>query len=269
MTAQPPKQTSNGEKVVVPGLGVGAPYLSRLSARSALYTELHQLLDAEDRARSPAEYRKCVVDENCLAKPSTAARVKHWQELKSRYRLDAEDPLFAAFWAEWARCSSEAERSLTAYVLLALNDRLVADLGTEWLYPLLRRAPTELRLADVLAFIQRAFRAHPEARAWSEETRVAVAQKYMASIRDFGLARGTVRKTSIRPALYGSPVRLLVRALGLAGVAPLDLVRAPAFKLLCLDTNEVIDALGEMNRVGALRFRMQGDVVELDVRGRA
>ena len=30
---------------------------------------------------------------------------------------------------------------------------------------------------------------------------------------------------------------------------------------------EVIDALGEMNRVGALRFRMQGDVVELDVRG--
>jgi len=29
----------------------------------------------------------------------------------------------------------------------------------------------------------------------------------------------------------------------------------------------VIDALGEMNRVGALRFRMQGDVVELDVRG--
>ena len=223
----------------------------------------------EDRALSPTEYRKRVVDENRLAKASTAARVKHWQELKSRYRLDAENPLFAAFWAEWTRCSSEAERSLTAYVLFALNDRLVADLGIEWLYPLLRRAPAEVRLADVIAFIQRAFRAHPEARAWSEETRLAVAQKYMASIRDFGLARGTVRKTSIRPALYGSPVRLLVRALRLAGVAPLDLVRAPAFKLLCLDTTEVIDALGEMNRVGALRFRMQGDVVELDVRGGA
>jgi hypothetical protein len=43
-------------------------------------------------------------------------------------------------------------------------------------------------------------------------------------------------------------------------------VHAPAFKLLCLDTTEVIDALSEMNRVGALRFRMQGDVVEFDVR---
>ncbi len=207
------------------------------------------------------------MEENRLAKPSKAAREKLWKELKARYRLDAEDPLFAAFWAEWTRCTSEPERSLTAYVFFALNDRLVTDLGLELLYPLLRRAPAELRLADVLAFIERAYRAHPEARAWSDETRTAVAQKYTASIRDFGLARGTIRKTSIRPALYGAPVRLIVRALRLAGVAPLDIVQSPAFKLLCLDTTEVIDALSEMNRVGALRFRMQGDVVELDVRG--
>jgi len=267
MTALPSQLKSNGLRATVAGLDAGAPYSSRLSARSALYTELHQLLDAEDRALTSAEYRLRVVDENRLAKPSMAARAKLWKELKARYRLDAEDPLFAAFWAEWQRCGSEAERSLTAYVFFALNDRLVADLGTEWLYPLLRRAPADVRLADVVAFIERAFRVHPEARAWSEQTRLAVAQKYTASIRDFGLARGTVRKTSIRPALYGAPVRLIVRALRLAGVAPLDLVQASAFKLLCLETTEVIDALGEMNRVGALRFRMQGDVVELDVRG--
>jgi len=266
MTARPPQPKTNGVHATVAGLDSGASYSSRLSARSALYTEFHQLLDAEDHALSSAEYRWRVVDDNRLAKPSMAARAKLWKELKARYRLDAEDPLFAAFWAEWQRCTSEAERSLTAYVFFALNDRLVADLGTNWLYPLLRRAPADVRLADVVAFIERAFRAHPEARAWSEETRLAVAQKYTASIRDFGLARGTVRKTSIRPALYGAPVRLLVRALRLAGVAPFDIVQAPAFKLLCLDTTEVIDALGEMNRVGALRFRMQGDVVELDVR---
>jgi hypothetical protein len=266
MIVRPPEAKPNRLKPPVAGLDSNAPYSSRLSARSALYTELHQLLDAEDRALTSAEYRSRVVDENRLAKPSTAARAKLWKELKARYRLDAEDPLFAAFWTEWQRCGSEAERSLTAYVFFALNDRLVADLGIDWLYPLLRRAPAEIRLADVIAFIERAFRMHPEAEAWSAETRLAVAQKYTASIRDFGLAHGAVRKTSIRPALYGAPVRLLVRALRLANVAPLDLVQAPAFKLLCLDTTEVIGALGEMNRTGALRFRMQGDVVELDVR---
>jgi Putative inner membrane protein (DUF1819) len=266
MTARRPQSRSNAYTAVVPGLDSAAPYSSRLSARSALFSDLHQLLNGDLEALSSAEYRRRVVVENRLAKPSKAAREKLWKELKGRYRLDAEDPLFAAFWAEWQRCTSEPERSLTAYVFFALNDRLVTDLGIELLYPLLRRAPADIRLADVLAFIQRAYGSHPEARAWSNETRVAVAQKYTTSIRDFGLARGTIRKTSIRPALYGPPVRFIVRALRLAGVAPLDIVQAPAFKLLCLDTTEVIDALGEMNRIGVLRFRMQGDVVELDVR---
>ena len=148
MTGRLPKETSNGKMAPVPGLSAAAPYSSRLSARSGLYTELHQLLDAEHFALSSSDYRKRVVDENRLAKPSSAARAKLSKELKARYRLDADDPLFAAFWAEWKRCDSEAERGLTAYVLFALNDRLVTDLGTEWLYPLLRRAPAEIRVAE-------------------------------------------------------------------------------------------------------------------------
>ena len=43
-------------------------------------------------------------------------------------------------------------------------------------------------------------------------------------------------------------------------------MRCRVFRLLALDESEVIDALGELNRLGALRFRIQGDIVELDVR---
>jgi hypothetical protein len=250
---------------LVPGLDPDARYYSRLSARSALYTELHLLLDPQSVALPAAAYRARVIDENQLSQPSVSARKKLWKELKARYRLDASDLLFAAFWAEWRRCSSAPERALTAYVFFALNDRLVTDLGTEWLFPLLRRAPVAMRLADLQAFIQRAEEAHPELRAWSEKTRQAVAQKYLASVRDFGLARGAARKTTLRPALYGAPVRLLISALRLARVPSMALVRAPVFRLLALDTAEVIDALGELNRVGALQFRMQGDVVELSI----
>jgi len=254
------------EALAVPGLDPAAPYFSRLSARSAMYTELHQLLDASTGRLPSTQYRALVLDENVLGRSSSAARSKLWKELKGRYRLDGDDPLFAAFLSEWGRSESDSERGLTAYVLLALNDRFVADIGIEWLFPLLRRAPAEIRVADILAFISRAEPAHPEVGSWSEKTRLAVAQKYAASIRDFGLAKGTTRKSTIRPALYGSPVRLLVRALRLAGIGPLEIVRSRAFRLLALDESEVIDALGELNRLGALRFRMQGDVVELDVR---
>ena len=120
---------------------------------------------------------------------------------------------------------------------------------------------------DVLGFITASAAAHPEVRAWSDNTATAIARKYSASIRDFGLARGTVRKTTVRPALYGAPTRLLIRALRLVDTQDFDIVRAPIFKLIGLDGAEVIDALGELNRQGALRFRMQGDIVELELGG--
>ena len=249
----------------VRALEPNAPYSSRLSARSALYADLHVLLDAKCEPPSAAAYRSLVVDDNCVSRRSAAARRKIWKELKARYILDTGHPLFAAFLQEWSRCRTEPERGLTAYMLLALHDRLVAELGTRWLFPLLRRAPAELRVADVLGFLERAARRRSEVAAWSEQTRNAVAKKYAASVRDFGLARGTVKKVTVRPALYGAPVRLLVRALRLAGVGPLDLVHAPIFRLLALEEREVIEALGELNRRDALRFRMQADVIELDV----
>lgn len=248
----------------IPGLADAASYSSRLSARSALYTELRLLLDNLDDALPSKGYRSLVIAENCLARGSVSARRKLWEELHARYRLDSADPLFAVFWQEWRCSKSEPERSLTAYILFALNDRLVTDLGTEWLFPLLRRAPADLRVGDVLAYLGRA-RQHPEVGNWSEKTTVAVAQKYCASIRDFGLANGIVRKLTVRPALYGSPVRLLVRALRLVGVPQFELVQSRIFRLLGVDTTEVIDALGELSRMGELRFRMQGDVVELSL----
>ncbi|MBK8058265.1 MAG: DUF1819 family protein [Gemmatimonadetes bacterium] len=258
---------SAGSGATIPGLDRNARYSSRLSARSALYSDFHQLMASEDRPLASAEYRRRVVDENRLAKRSVAAREKLWSELKARYLLDAGEPLFAEFWSEWRRCDSDMERSLTAYVLFALNDRLVSDLGTEYLFPLLRRAPAEIRLVDVEAFIHRRIREHPASREWTDNTRLAVAQKYLASIRDFGLARGTMKKLSLRPALYAAPVRLVVRALRIAGVPELEILGAHAFRLLCIAETEVIEALSELHRGGTLLFRVQGDVVELDVGG--
>src|ERR1022692_2873412 len=235
------------EGQVATALASRARYSSRLSARSALYTDLQILLDDRAEPLSLDEYRRQVIDQNCLARSSTSARRKLWEELRKRYLLDRERPLFLAFWQEWHRCRSEPERGLTAYIFLARNDRLVADLGLNWLFSYLRKAPAELRVDDVRNFIKRAAETdHPEIQAWTEDTRLHVAQHYMASIRDFGLARGKVRKTSVRPALYGAPIRLLIRALRLARTGDFEIVTAPVFRLLALDGTEVIDALGEL-----------------------
>ena len=217
-----------GERLVVPALDPRAPYSSRLSARSALFTDLQLLLDDRLEPLQSEEYRKLVLEENCLNRSSSAARKKLWSELRKRYLLDRRLPVFEAFWIEWHRSTTDLERGLTAYVLLALNDRLVAELGMNWLHSYLRRAPVELRVEEVRNFIRRAAATdHPEVRNWTDDTQLHVAQHYMASIRDFGLARGTSKKFSQRPALYAPPVRLLVRVLRLASVKDLEIVDLP------------------------------------------
>lgn len=257
---------SNGQNLVV-SLNPKAPYFSRLSAQSALYTDFRILLDAASQPMKSNDFRELVVERNVLSRPSTSSRKKSWKELKPRYLLDAEHPLFAAFWTEWIRCESEAEKAQTAYCLFALNDRLVTDVGLELLFPLLRRAPAPIRVEDVLSFINLTKTSHPETASWTDNTKRAVARKYTASVRDFGLAKGTINKTTVRPALYGAPVRLLIHALRIAGRNDIEIVQASIFRLLALDSNEVIGALSELNRQDELRFRMQGDIVELDIGG--
>lgn len=259
---------SNNHKSLIPALDPVAKYYSRLSARSALYTDLGLLLDGTPEPKKSSDYHALIIRKNKLARTSTSARKKIWKELKSRYLLDQNHPLFAAFWIEWIRCESEPERGQTAYILFALNDRLVADLGMKWLFSHIRRAPSEIRVQDVLNFIDRSKDEHPEVSKWSEETVKSVARHYMASIRDFGLAKGKVRKFTVRPALYASPIRLLITALQLSGVKPLYQIRSDIFRLAGLKGVEIIEALGELNRKGALRFKMQGDVVELDLKAR-
>jgi hypothetical protein len=256
---------SDRTKCPIPALDQGTKYYSRLSARSALYKDLCLLLDDLREPLQAKQYRELVLEENRLVRSSISARKKLWKELRSRYILDSDHAVFMAFWKEWLLCRGEAERAMTAYGIFALNDRLVSDLGQEWLFPNIRRAPHEIRVEEVLHFIDHKAKLHPEISGWSPETKKRVVQHYLASIRDFGLAQGKVKKTTLRPALYASPVRLLIRALHIAGVKPLDLVQSRLFRLLGLDGPDVMDALGELNRRGDIRFKIQADVIELDV----
>lgn len=259
---------ANNRASLIPGLNPQAKYYSRLSARSALYTEFRLLQEGLGEPLSSAKYRDSVISGNKLFRSSSSARKKVWTELHSRYILEGNHPLYLAFWSEWIRCQSEPERALTAYVLLALNDRLVTELGTDWLFPHLKRGSSEIRVEEVRAFIENRAGSHPEVKGWSEETLKRVVRHYMASIRDFGLAKGKTKKITVAPALYAAPVRLLIRALRISGKKPTELIHDPVFRLIAVDRSETADALGELNRRGELRFKMQADVIELELRAK-
>lgn len=243
------------------------PFLSRLSACSALYGDFCSLLNAGASAESSGDYRALILQDNCLAKRTSRSKTKAWKELKARYLLDPGTALFRDFLEEWQRCTSDQERALTAYCLLALNDCLVADLGINYLFPRIRTAPTEVRQDDIIAYLHASEAKHPELKEWTRNTTIAVVQKYAASIRDFGLAEGVYKKVTVRPALNASPVRLLIRALRASRCGDLQITRSPWFRLIGLDSHEVVGVFSELSRQGKLGFRMQADVVELDLEG--
>ena len=217
---------------------------------------------------SRAEYRRRVIEENVLTRKSTAAREKAWKELAARYGIDGGALLFRSYLDEYRRAPSERDRALTSYLLFGLQDRLVCDLGTDWLYEYLRAAPAELRTVDVLAFLSSRESSHPEIKGWSPSSRENIASHYLSALKEFGLARGAQRKMSVRPSPGPASIRFLLRALLLAGASNRAAVQSPLFRLLGLSLDETVELLFRLNADGSLCCRIQGDVVELDLGGR-
>lgn len=204
------------------------------------------------------------MDGNILARTTTSARTKLYTELKGRYLLDPNNPLFLSFLEEWAKVSTPEEKNLLVFTLLALNDRTVMLTSCEWLFPHLRNADSELRVTDLEIFLASLGKtSHPEIAKWTESTLKSVAQHYLATVRDCGLASGTMKKRADRPALYAAPVRLLLRALEIARVPLAKMVAHEGFKILGIQPGEVVGALFELNRHGEIKFRQQADVIEL------
>jgi hypothetical protein len=255
----------NRERVNIGALDRGGRMLARISSRSALANDFLMLMDRVP-GFAPADFRNSVLKENSLTRGSHSARLKLFKELKGRYLLDDGSPLFAAFLGEWQTHSDSQERQLLAYTLFTLNDRTVYVTSRDWLFPRLQQASSELRIGDLMVFFQSIGRKdHPEVAEWTPITLTRVAQHYLASVRDFGLANGGIRKVAVRPSLRPAAFRLVVRALTLAGVPSAQIIQHEAFKILGIATTGVLDALAELNRHGALRFRMQADVIELSL----
>lgn len=252
-------------KPSIPGLELPGRCLARLSSRSGLLTDFRRVLE-NGGSENPGEIRQLIMDGNLLARATTSARSKVYTELKGRYLLDPANLLFATFLDEWRKVANPEEKNLLMFTLLALNDRTVMVTSCEWLFHHLRKADSELRVSDLEIFFAHLGKSsHPEIAQWTESTLKRVAQHYLATVRDCGLALGAIKKRAHRPALYAAPVRLLLRALQNSRVSLPEIVAHESFKILGIAPSEVVGALSELNRHGAIQFRQQADVIELTV----
>jgi len=254
---------SHGQgRIIIPGLDPATPYYSRLSvcAVCALHGSfICFLTDGKPRSRP----RNTAPWFHSAQLPGPRFGLGQKEIYGKKSKPDTALILtthFCCLLARMASCQSESERGLPPISCFALNDHLVTDLGTEWLFPLLWPShQSEIRVQMYWHSFQRAESSIPEVRSWSPETRHAVSQKYTQASVTSGLARGRfARRRSVR-SLYGAPVAFLIRALRLAGVASArSRARACNSGFSPSKPAEIIDALGELNRLGGLRSVCKG-----------
>jgi hypothetical protein len=237
------------------------PITARLAGAGSLRQELEALLAAAPLEAAPGTYRGLLLQENAAGKRSTTARMWVWKRLKLRYLLDPNVPEFRAFAAGMRATSSAAERGLLCLLMFARTDRLFREVALECVSPHLAREGTLIEAGAILAAVES--RAAASDLQWSAATLARARSHLLAALKDFGVLRGSATKRTLRPRPGSLTVLFGAWLARLEGLTDHQLLQARWFRLLGLETDQVVDLLYGATRDGTLSFRQQADVVEL------
>jgi hypothetical protein len=151
------------------------------------------------------------------------------------------------------------------YLHYARRDRLTFDFITERLWNSWRSRHLVVRRDDVLDFLsERRDRAARVAR-WRESSRKKLAGSVLSALRDFGLLRGTQRKTLQRPVVAPEVTLHLVRLLQAEGLRGRAVLEATDWRLFLWEAHDTAFALAQLAQQGHIRFERSGRTVILEV----
>lgn len=101
------------------------------TARTMMFEELSSLLNhTSGEAGSTEDFRKAIVEDNCLGKPSGKSRELTFSHLRALYSLDPHTPIFRALLYFWQR--EEEGRPLLALLCAVARDPLLRK-SFEWI----------------------------------------------------------------------------------------------------------------------------------------
>jgi hypothetical protein len=223
-------------------------------ARTMMLDELSALLDYVKNANaSIGEYRKAVVDQNCLAKRSLSNRIRSFQHLKNLYSLDPTIAIFRALRFFW---SQDAQ----GRPLLALLCAYVRD-------PILRlTSGYALKLPAGETVSREAVEKYFEANAptnYTPITLTSLAQRVISTWTKAGIFSGHIVKKKSRPIVTVGSLAYALFLSYLVGERGQYLFKNEYIKLLACSYDQAINFTTQAAGKGWLIFRMVGEVVEV------
>lgn len=236
---------------------------SSIAHHGAYIWETKRVLETYIETESYSAVEEAVLEENLLRKSSESYRKGILGEIARRYELDkngyAETPLVRVF----ERPVAESLQEWVLYYEFS-QEPVVRLITSEFLYPSFHSGVLALQKEDVVEFIDESEDDFPVIESWSDNTRLRVAEHYLAAMKNFGLLEGSQQKEF--KYIY-PPNELIVYVLyslfeqdvTTAGAV----VEHPDWKLLLMTPEEVRDRLQEISPTH-VTYEKRGSVERLE-----
>jgi hypothetical protein len=236
-------------------------YSSKIIKAGALLADTKTLLSQWDPSRSVAANLARIRQENALGKASRS-RVEDIQAIfRQRYLADEDVAKAVVVLVRGRLAAAVLDRIL--YFHAALADPLLHDVVVDWLVPLQAQGISDIDVDEAQRLLAGWVAEGRTTGAWSERTTRRVAQGLLATLRDFGVLCGAIRKRiapAYIPVTAFAYVMFHLKRCQPSGAKLLD---HPDWRLFFLPREGVERFLFEAHQRGLLEYHAAGSVIRL------
>jgi hypothetical protein len=241
----------------------GRQLTSKIIKGGALIEDARRVAEAWDDSLTVPDNLRHIRDSNLLAKRS---RVRA-QEVVAYVivpRFVAPGPHVVA--ALRRLLGNHDAFTAACYYEAAREDALLAAFAEDAVWPWSQQGKTGVQVDDAVTWLTSVDRQHQP--AWSPALRARIARGLLATLRDFRVLRGAVRKEIATPDLDPVGFAYVAWREHEQGASSRGLVSSPVWHRWLLDDSSVFNHFEELARLGVLRFAAAGSAVRIDWRVR-
>jgi hypothetical protein len=244
------------------------PISARNTSKGAILRETQAVFQALGQGLPLTDIRNACLQGTILRQRARATRQHIWNSVNWRY--------FAWNPPQWVlrdleTAANDWPSSSTfpnlAYIHYARRDRLTFEFVTVRLWDQAGTGISRISREDVLDFLAAKEEEEPHIRRWRESTRKKLARNLLSALRDFGVLSGSQKKLLSRPSVPLEVACHLCRLLYWEGLRGRRLLEAPDWRLFFWHFPDTAHALGQLARMGKVRFEQAGRTIVLEVPG--
>lgn len=234
-----------------------------IGRHGAYLWETKRVLETYVETHSYEAVREAVLEDNLLRKGSERYREDILSEIVRRYNIDkdgyTETPLLRAF----NRPISESVRDWLLYYEFS-QDPLVYYLTSEFLHPQFHEGALTVQKEDIIQFLENSMSEYSAIESWSENTKLSVAEHYLAAVKNFGLMEGNTTKEFKYVYSPDELVLYVLYSLFEQDVTTADaVINHTDWKLLLLTPDDVQDRIQDVSP-SYVQYEKRGSVERLE-----